>query len=235
MSVILIFLLAIAGVAGWWLAQHRVMSKPWLEQGPTGVWSDADATGTPTAKVALGVFLAVVGALFALFASAYSMRMALSDWQAPPLPALMWLNTAVLIGSSLALQAAVVAARNGQAKATRLALAIAGLTASAFLAGQLVAWQAMAASGYFLSTNPANSFFYLLTGLHGLHILGGLVALARTAGRAWGGAAAGELRLGLELCALYWHALLVIWIALFVLLSGWADGLLMSAHLAHHG
>ena len=141
----------------------------------------------PTAKIGLGVFLAVVGCLFALFASAYFMRMELSDWQAMPVPRVLWFNTGILVLSSVALHLAVVASRRDQIDTTRLALVTGGLTALAFLAGQLIAWRELSASGYLLSTNPANSFFYLLTGMHGLHIVGGLIALARTTAKAWSG------------------------------------------------
>ena len=74
-----------------------------------------------------------------------------------------------------------------------------------------------------MTGNPANSFFYLLTGLHGLHILGGLVALARAVPAAWGarrpGAGSGS---ALELCVAYWHFLLFVWLCLLVLFTGWA-------------
>ena len=84
-----------------------------------------------------------------------------------------------------------------------------------FLGGQLVAWRELAASGYLVAGNPADSFFYLLTGLHGLHVLGGLVALARTASRRLGlRRGRSSLRLRVELCTIYWH---------FLLLSGWAS------------
>ena len=73
-----------------------------------------------------------------------------------------------------------------------------------------------------MTGNPANSFFYLLTGLHGLHILGGLVALARAAPAAWSGAGSAKLRLRLELCVAYWHFLLFVWLCLLVLFTGWA-------------
>ena len=222
MSVILVFLLVIAGVAGWWLSTQRLMSKPWLEQGVLGALPETDVTGLPTAKIGLGVFLAVVGCLFALFASAYFMRMALSDWQALPVPRLLWINTGILVLSSVALHIAVVAARKGQIATTRLALVTGGLTALAFLAGQLMAWRELSASGYLLTANPANSFFYLLTGLHGLHIAGGLVALGNTTVKAWTGVPRDRLRLSVELCAMYWHFLLFIWLAILVLLAGWA-------------
>ncbi|MET0574715.1 MAG: cytochrome c oxidase subunit 3 [Mesorhizobium sp.] len=222
MSVILVFLAVIAGISGWWLSQQRLMSKPWLEQGIIDEHGGSLGPAMPTAKIGLGVFLAVVGCLFALFTSAYFMRMALSDWQPLPMPQLLWFNTLVLVLSSVALQVALMAARRGQLETVRLGLATGGLTAVAFLVGQLFAWRELAGDGYLLASNPANSFFYLITGLHGLHIVGGLIGLARTTFRAWTGTPARKLALWVELCAMYWHFLLFIWLALFVLFAGWA-------------
>lgn len=222
MSVILVFLLVIFGIAGWWLSHQRLMAKPWLEQGMAGDYIALDRSALPTAKIGLGVFLAVVGCLFALFTSAYFMRMALSDWQPMPLPRILWLNSGVLVLSSIALQCAAVAARKGQLDTVRLGLATAGLTALAFLIGQLMAWRELTADGYWLASNPANSFFYLITGMHGLHIVGGLVGLSRTTASAWNGARPQRLRLSVELCAMYWHFLLFVWFAIFILLAGWA-------------
>lgn len=221
MSVILVFLVVIAGIVIWWLSQQRLMSKPWLEQ---GVIDDFGSVGPeiPTAKIGLGVFLAVVGCLFALFTSAYFMRMELSDWRPLPLPNLLWFNTGVLVLSSVALQCAVVAARKGQMDTVRLGLVTAGLTAIGFLVGQLFAWRILADEGFLLSSNPANSFFYLITGLHGLHILGGLAGLGRTTIKAWSGAPMARVRVGVEMCAMYWHFLLFVWLGLFVLFAGWA-------------
>jgi cytochrome c oxidase subunit 3 len=62
-----------------------------------------------------------------------------------------------------------------------------------------------------------------LTGVHGLHVLGGLVALGRTIAIAWRGVATEPVRLGIELCTIYWHFLLLIWLAVFSLVLGWAD------------
>ncbi|RAZ89086.1 cytochrome-c oxidase [Mesorhizobium hawassense] len=222
MSVILVFLLVIAGFAGWWLSHQRLTSKPWLEQGVAGDFVGLDRSALPTAKIGLGVFLAVVGCLFSLFTSAYFMRMGLSDWQPLPLPRLLWLNTGLLLLSSVALQCAVVAARGGQTDMVRLGLATAGLTTLAFLAGQLMAWRQLTEDGYLLASNPANSFFYLITGMHGLHILGGLIGLGRTSIGAWSGTRPERLRLSVELCAMYWHFLLFIWLGIFAVLAGWA-------------
>jgi cytochrome c oxidase subunit III len=96
-----------------------------------------------------------------------------------------------------------------------------GLFAFTFLVGQFFAWQQLNAAGYFLATNPANAFFYLLTGLHGLHLLGGLVALVLTIDKVWRGFALAQVRLSVKLCAIYWHYLLLLWLVLFTLLTPW--------------
>ncbi len=89
-----------------------------------------------------------------------------------------------------------------------------------FLGGQLIAWQQLNASGFYVSTNPANAFFYLLTAVHGVHLLGGLWVWARSTTKVWTGAEADSVRLSIELCTVYWHFLLLVWIVMFgVLLS----------------
>ncbi len=221
MSVILVFLVVVLGFAGWWLAHQRLMSKPWLEVGPDPIGGPT-RTGMPTQKIALGIFLAVVGALFALFASAYFMRMEFADWRPMPLPRIVWLNTGMLVVASIALECALSADRQRDLGTLRLSLGTGTVATLAFLGGQLVAWRDLADSGYLVGGNPANSFFYLLTGLHGLHILGGLVALARAAPAAWGRGDAGALTLRLQLCVAYWHFLLFVWLCLLVLFTGWA-------------
>jgi cytochrome c oxidase subunit III len=224
MTVIIVVLMIVFGIAGWWLSQQRLMSKPWLESGSVAAFPGTESGPMPIAKVGLGVFLAVVGCLFALFTSAYSMRMEYADWSSMPVPPLLWVNTGILVLSSVALQCALVAARNGQTELVRLGLATGGLTAIAFLIGQIVVWRELEATGYFLTANPANSFFYLITGMHGLHILGGLVGLGKTTARAWERNTPRErLALSVELCAMYWHFLLIVWLALFIVLAGWAE------------
>src|SRR5882757_10388058 len=106
MIIIVLFLIVVAAVAGWWLLRHGLMVKPWLEQGVLG---PAVGPASPVAKIGLGVFLAVVACLFTLFVSAYAMRMQASDWRPLPVPMQLWLNTGLLVLSSLALQWARVA------------------------------------------------------------------------------------------------------------------------------
>lgn len=223
MTAIVLFMAGIAAIAGWWLSQQRLAAKPWLEEGVIGDFPDGSVSSLPPAKIGLGVFLAVVGSLFALFISAYSMRMELIDWRSMPVPKLLWFNTGVLIVSSAALQWAQVAARRDDGDNVLIGLLAGGVSAVVFVIGQLLAWQQLNVAGYFLTANPANAFFYLITAVHGLHVLGGLAALGRTIAKSWRGVEVSRLRLSVELCTMYWHFLLLVWLILLALLTGWAD------------
>ena len=223
MSAIVLFLAVIAVIVGWWLSQQRLTAKPWLEEGPIGEFPGTGAVTLPAAKLGLGVFLAVVGALFTLVISAYSMRQRLADWRALPVPKLLWFNTGVLVLSSIALQWAYLAARRNDLEGVIIGLLGGGVSAVIFLVGQLLAWQQLIVAGYFVASNPANSFFYLITAVHGLHLMGGLVALGRTTAKVWRGAEVIQVRLSVELCAIYWHFLLLVWLVLLGLLTGWTD------------
>jgi cytochrome c oxidase subunit III len=222
-SAIILFMAGIAAIAGWWLSQQRLASKPWLEEGVLVDFRGDNASSLPPAKIGLGVFLAVVGSLFALFISAYSMRMGMVDWRALPVPKLLWFNTGVLITSSIALQWAYMAARRNDMDGVIIGLLAGAASAVIFLVGQLLAWQQLKVAGYFVASNPANSFFYLITAVHGLHLMGGLVALGRTTAKVWRGAKMIQVRLSVELCAIYWHFLLLVWLVLLGLLTGWTD------------
>lgn len=227
MSVVLLFLAVLAVIIGWWLSGQGLMSKPWLEVGTaTGGHGRPlpEEDRTPIKKVGLAVFLAVVGALFALFVSAYLMRVEARDWWAMPVPKLLFLNTAVLLASSLSLHWAKVEADRGRREALRTALLAALATALAFVTGQVFAWRLLVAAGYTLTDDAASSFFYLITGMHGLHVLGGMVALGRTVRLAREeGSVTARLRLNVELCAIYWHFMLAVWLVLLALFAGWAS------------
>ncbi|HEX8166693.1 MAG TPA: cytochrome c oxidase subunit 3 [Beijerinckiaceae bacterium] len=219
MGVAILFFSGLSLVAVWWLSKHRLFAKPWLEPGAAGEFPGGGVSDVPVAKVGLGVFLAVVGALFALFVSAYVMRMGLADWRPVPKPTVLWINTGVLMLASGALQWARAAAERDDLDGARTGLLAAGAATLAFMAGQAWAWRELTGSGWFLASNPASTFFYLITALHALHLVGGLAALARSAVRAWRpDPDPARLRLGLELCSLYWDFLLLIWLVLFGLL-----------------
>jgi cytochrome c oxidase subunit 3 len=214
----LLFLGGIMVIIVGWLVRQTVNVKPWLEQRPIEIVRGDGSLSLPSVKVGLGVFLAVVTSLFALLISAYHMRMMGEDWTRLAVPRVLWLNTTVLILASVAMQRTLVAARRGQLDGVKSGLLAGGALTFSFLAGQLWAWQQMDASGYFLTANPAYSFFYLLTAVHGVHLLGGLWVWARTTAKVLRGVEVGKVRLSVELCTVYWHYLLLVWLVLFAVL-----------------
>lgn len=212
----LVLLTLLMALLGGWLFRHSWGARPWeAETAGQSPLRQAPPGATP-ARVGLGVILAVATSLFALTVSAYLMRLELGgDWRPLAMPGVLWGNTLLLVAASLALQRAWRAARGGQSKALRAGLAWGGGLSLAFLVGQGLAWWQLTAAGATLQANPAGSFFYLLTLLHALHLLGGLVAWWR----AWRRLGQGQaVTAAVELCALYWHYLLVVWGVLFTLL-----------------
>lgn len=223
MTIGLVFLSVLMAVIVWWLFRQTINVQPWQAQVQAqaqvvGAAASGGATSPPPAKMALWVFLAVATSLFVLFVSAYAMRLGLSDWSPLPRPRLLMLNTALLVGASLSMQWTVHAARRADRDSVQRGLGASGLLTLCFLAGQLFVWRQLNDAGYFVASSAAASFFYLLTAVHGLHVLGGLVAWARAWTRAWRGSEPARVRLGVELCATYWHYLLAVWVGLYAVL-----------------
>ncbi|MFZ6645257.1 bb3-type cytochrome oxidase subunit III [Undibacterium sp. TJN25] len=187
-----------------------------MPRAPYGVLPEA---GRAALSVALGVFMLVAGALFSLFMAAYVMRMTSPDWSPVGMPWQLWLSSACLLAGSLALQLAAGAAGAGRLAAARLWFMAGGGCALAFLLVQLWAWQVLLAMQVRPAGNPAGSFFYLLTAMHGLHVVGGLVCWMLAARFAWRSADAAGAAWRMRLCARYWHFLLLAWVALFAALN----------------
>jgi cytochrome c oxidase subunit 3 len=201
------------GVAVWFAIASRLTAKPWENREQPG---DVGALRTSPQRIGLWVFMAVVTSLFSLFLSAYSMRMHHSvGWCHLTIPGFVWLNTLALLAASVALQLASGAVSRGRRELGQAALIAAGALSIAFLAGQVLAWRAVGPSLYFVQGSPAIAFFYVLTIVHGLHLVGGLYVLGRAALRFAGGAELIDLRQSLSLCATYWHFLLLVWLAVF--------------------
>ena len=218
MTFILVLLSGIMAFVVGWLLLQTLNVRPWLQNEPVTGWSSGDNNATPPAPVKFGlcVFLTVATSFFGLFISAYFMRREGVDWRPVAVPSLLWFNTLVLMLASVLFQRARVAARRQQA--VQFDLWAAGACSWIFLAGQLLAWRQLDAAGQTLSANPANAFFYVLTALHGLHLLGGLVVWLRTVLPLQRRGTAAALALRIELCALYWHFLLALWLVLFAVL-----------------
>jgi cytochrome c oxidase subunit III len=216
MTIGLVFLTLLMGVIVWWLFRQTINVQPWQAQAVTPL--AVGVAARPPAKIALWVFLGVASSLFVLFISAYAMRLELEDWSPMPRPRLLMLNTALLVGAGVAMEWTVYAARRTAARDVRRGLVATGVLTFGFLAGQLFVWWQLNDAGFFVATSAATAFFYLFTAVHGLHVLGGLVAWARATRRAWRGGDAARTRLAVELCATYWHYLLAVWVVLYALL-----------------
>ena len=170
--------------------------------------------------VGLWVFIGVATTLFALFVAAYVMRMGGSDWSTIALPWQLALSTGLLVAGSVALQLGARHAARSRWAAARTGVLVAGACAAAFLASQLWAWQVLQAAQVRMAGNPAASFFYLLTAMHGLHVIGGLVAWSLTARRLDPLRDAPRAVEAVRLCARYWHFLLAVWLLLLATLTG---------------
>jgi cytochrome c oxidase subunit III len=217
MTIGLVFLSVLMAAIVWWLFRQTINVQPWQAQALVHEVR-GDAAARPAAKTGLWVFLGVATSLFVLFISAYAMRLGLADWSPLPRPRLLMLNTAFLAGASLAMEWTVHAARRADRDSVRRGMWASGLLTLGFLAGQLIVWKQLNGAGYFVTTSAAAAFFYLFTAVHGLHVLGGLVAWVRASARAWRDADPARVRLGVELCATYWHYLLGVWVVLYALL-----------------
>ena len=189
--------------------------------GNQGDGSDSP-TSLPDRRYYTGMMLGLAAILmvFAAFTSALVVRKGLSDdWLPIALPGILWPNTLILLASSLTFEKAR-RWRHNQAHFQRWWWATTGLGVT-FLVGQLLAWQELVAGGVYISTNPSSSFFYLLTGTHGAHLLGGVMALSYLSWKVWrrNSGGLGETTLGVT--ALYWHFMDGLWIYLFLLLLIW--------------
>ena len=202
--------------------------KPWLPQ-----TAGADFAPVPgpvpsnPGRTALKFFIAVASVIFFLLTITFLSRTQYPDFQAlagePWQPfsntSQLWLNSAILLLASITLRWGVVASRQQYLGQITVALFAASLLSGLFLFTQFAVWQQLYSLGYFVASNPANSYFYLFTGIHGLHLLGGLVALARCIVQFAVGRDCAQLNRGLLLCRSYWDFLLLVWLFLFFLLT----------------
>lgn len=197
----------------------HLADKPWERKGVIGGLKPEGAFDSPAEKVGLSFFLVVASVVFSLFTVSYFVRMELPDWQPLSDPAQLWFNTGLLVISSVLFQWARNIAASGSQKNLLTAFVGGGVFAILFIAGQLMTWENLQAEGFYLTSNPANAYYYLLTGLHAVHLIGGLWVWSKSSIRLFSGSEAKDVRLSIELCTLYWHFLLVVWLVLFAVLS----------------
>jgi cytochrome c oxidase subunit 3 len=177
------------------------------------------ATRVPQRAYVTGMFIALAGILmfFMAFVSAYIVRKGMpnSAWIPLQVPRILWLNTLVLIASSITLGRAHNRFKAQDEEGFRHWWATTTFLGVLFVAGQIIAWRQLAAQGIFLATNPSSSFFYVFTGAHGAHLLGGILALLYVQFRATRKVARGT---AIEVVSMYWHFMDGLWVFLFLLL-----------------
>ena len=156
--------------------------------------------------------------LFAGLSSAYIVLRGVPAWQRIELPWLLWPNTAILLLSSIAIDISRRAIRRNDLPSMKRWLATGGILGLVFLVGQLAAWRQLVVAGVYLPSTLQSGFFYILTGLHGLHLLGGVVALGLVLAKAIKDRLTAFNYEPLKLCALYWHVMDALWVYLFLLL-----------------
>jgi cytochrome c oxidase subunit 3 len=188
--------------------------------GGGGGGGDGDGGGLPfhPGKLAMAFVLFSLSVLFFVtLAATLMLRRGAESWPppgAPPFPPVLWANTAVLLASSVSLRLGLRAIARGAT--ARLTASLAATTALGvlFLLGQLHAWSTVFAAGETMTTGSHGVIFYWLTGLHGAHVVGGVLFLGVCLANAVRGRYTREAHVGVELCELYWHFLGVVWIIL---------------------
>jgi len=174
-----------------------------------------DPAKSPPGMYRLGLLIACASilAFFAALVVAFYWRSRTPPfWEPVTLPRTLWLSTAIILVSSVTFEAARRAYRRGLHLIAARLLVVTACLGAAFLTSQVSAWLNLVHRGYYLAQNPYSSFFYMFTGLHAAHLIGGLIALFIVVlGRS-------TRRETVDTVAYYWHFLGVLWIALFVIL-----------------
>lgn len=195
--------------------------KPWdPAQAKIDNMHDGETLNLSKGKLGLRYLMVVSSIFFSLFIVTYADRLVYADWKKMPEPFLLWLNTLILFISSAVFISAQIAAKNNQFEKVKQKLLIIGYLALAFLLGQVLVWLQLINLGYYVSTNPANAYFYVFTALHGLHLIGGLIYWIMTIRKVWipSDIVIAKTKHTVELCAIYWHFLLAVWVVLFGLM-----------------
>tara|TARA_Y100000590_G_scaffold334936_1_gene381153 strand:+ start:508 stop:1143 length:636 start_codon:yes stop_codon:yes gene_type:complete len=195
--------------------------KPWEpEQAKIDNAHDGVTLEISKGKFGLRYLMVISSIFFLLFIVTYSDRLVYPDWRSMPEPLLMWINTLILLFTSIVFITVQSAAKKNQFENVKKKLLVVGVLSLAFLIGQLLVWMQLINLGYYVSNNPANAYFYVFTTLHGLHLLGGLIYWIMTIKKIWTPSEiiVANAKHTVELCAIYWHFLFVVWVVLFGLM-----------------
>lgn len=169
-------------------------------------------------KFALWLFIVTVIMIFAALTSAYIVRQSDGNWVIFDLPNLFLITTGIILVSSATMHWTYLSVKKDNFESAKLAIVITTILGIAFLVGQYMAWGEMVKNSIYLVGNPSGSFVYVISGLHGLHIIGGIVFLLIVMVSIFGAKIHSKNLLRIEMCATYWHFLDGLWLYLFVFL-----------------
>jgi cytochrome c oxidase subunit 3 len=169
-------------------------------------------------KFILWLFLVSIIMLFASQTSAYLVRRAEGNWLEFEMPKIFWYSTGVLLLSSSAMQWAYFAAKKDQFKQLKMAISITFVLGLLFLWMQFEGWKNLVDMNVYFVGNPSGSFFYVFTGLHGFHIISGLIVLLYALRAVFKMKVHAKSLRQIQICATYWHFLDLLWLYLFVFL-----------------
>ncbi len=169
-------------------------------------------------KFALWIFLVTVIMIFAALTSAYIVRQADGNWMLFELPDLFLVTTGIILVSSATMHWAYLSVKKDNLEAAKLALALTTILGISFLVGQYLAWGELVKNSVYLVGNPSGSFVYIISGLHGVHIVGGIIFLLIVFALIFKSKVHSKNLLRMEMCATYWHFLGGLWLYLFVFL-----------------
>jgi len=191
---------------------------------PPAAPSQPGSTGTPRlGRFGMVLFLVALGVLFAASLTGYLVvRLRAATWPpagSPRLPAGLWISTLILLVSSLTMHLALSRARLGRTVALRNWLLATFCLGIAFLVSQVLNWSHLITAHHLRAQANLYAFtFYMLTGLHGAHVLGGLIPLGLTTARAGRQGYTPESHEGIVHLSMYWHFLDAVWLVMFVVL-----------------
>ncbi|MBI4472099.1 MAG: cytochrome c oxidase subunit 3 [Acidobacteria bacterium] len=182
----------------------------------SGDWN----TSSPISKRELGLWILLTGVfmLFAGLTSAYMVLRGVPGWQSIAIPPLLWGNTVVLLASSVSIEFARRALKKSHLRLINEWLVVTGILGFIFLAGQFLVWRQLVNAGVYIHSTLHGGFLYVLTATHGIHLLGGIVALIYVLGKARVGKLTVFNHAPLNLFSTYWHFMDALWLYLFALL-----------------
>lgn len=169
-------------------------------------------------KFAMWLFIITVLMLFASLTSAYLVKQADGNWLIIDFPDLFMVTSVIIVISSITMQLAYWNAKKNNLLGIRINLGLTGLLAIAFVIGQFLSWGELVAQDAHWVGNPAGSFIYVFTGLHGLHLIGGIVFLAIVLTNAFKYKVHSKSMTQIEMCTTYWHFLGGLWLYLYLFL-----------------